>query len=122
MYYVEKNPREFVVLIAVLLLIPLRGIVLANSGIYLLHEKEKDWVVVTGEVEEISQLSQIEGGKYYDENDNFKGFGEKVIVNGSKYYLQYGDLNVGDHVIMKVLPKSKLVLELSVMSKQDDGS
>ena len=120
--YMIKNPKDFFCLIVILLLIPLRGIILANSGIHLLYEKADDWIIVTGEIENVYQLSQIEGGIYTDDSHRTHIWGERIIVNGTKYYLQYGELNVGDHITMKVLPKSKLVLELTVTGRQDDGS
>ena len=120
--YMIKNPRIFFAFIAILLMIPLRGIVLANGGIHLLYEKASDCIVVTGKIEDFYHLSNIEGCKYIDANEVHHNFGERIIVNGTKYYLQYGELKVGDDVTMKVLPKSKLVLELTITDRQDDGS
>ena len=52
------------------------------------------------------------GGMKYDVDQN-NGYGEGIVIDGTKYYLMtYGDYKEGDVVTIKVLPKSKLILEM----------
>ena len=93
---------------------------LAHGGIYMLFEKEKEAKHVSGKIEDMIDLPLYGGGKYYDENNQFKGHGKCIVIDGTKYYLMYGDLNVGDDITIRVLPKSKLVLELTI--NEEGGS
>ena len=100
--------------IAIALLIFLTAVNLINlsrGGIYLLFEKETDIIEVSGVIEDTIEIDAWTGCKYGTENNH--GRGEALIVNGKKYYLTtYGDLKVGDKVILKVLPRSKFVIEM----------
>lgn len=100
--------------IAIVLLIFLTAVNLINlsrGGMYLLFEKETDIIEVSGVIEDTIEIDAWTGCKYGTENNH--GRGEALIVNGEKYYLTtYGDLKVGDKVILKVLPRSKFVLEI----------
>ncbi len=84
---------------------------LARGGIYLLFEKEEDAIVFMGEIEDIFEITSF-GGMRYDVEQNH-GYGEGVVINSNKYYLMtYGNYKKGDMVSIKVLPKSKLILEI----------
>ncbi len=87
---------------------------LMRGGIHLLYEKERDAVEITGEIEEVYDLPFYGGGKYYDENHVHRGYGKVLVIDGTKYYFMYGDFNKGDTVSIKVLPKSKKILEIEL--------
>ena len=98
--------------IIVTLCISVNIIPLARGGIFLIFEKEDDAVYITGKIEDVFELSFFGSMKYNVEQNH--GYGEGLMVNGMKYYLMtYGDYKEGDMVTIKVLPKSKLVLELA---------
>lgn len=76
-----------------------------------MFEKETDIIEVSGVIEDTIEIDALTGCKYGTENNH--GRGEALIVNGKKYYLTtYGDLKVGDKVILKVLPRSRFVIEI----------
>ena len=84
---------------------------LFRGGIYLLYEKETDQIQVSGKIEDMIEIDFLTGAKYRTENNN--GNGEIIVVNSKKYYLTtYGDFDVGDYVILHVLPRSRFVLKL----------
>ena len=84
---------------------------LARGGIHLFFEKEKDAIAIEGQIEDTFELSWFGGSKYGVEQNH--GNGEGIIINGTKYYLMtYGDLKKGNSVSIKILPKSKLILEI----------
>lgn len=94
-----------------LFLIIINIVPLARGGVYLLVEKENDIIQVSGTVEETVEMDFATGAKY--RVDNNKGYGEAIIVNGRKYYLTtYGDIQVGDRVMLDVLPRSGFVLKI----------
>ena len=96
----KENSLTLVLLAVLILFITISAVPLLRGGIYLLFEKESD-----------VEIDGITGGKYGTENNN--GRGEALIVNGAKYYLTtYGDLKVGDSVVMSVLPRSRFVLNI----------
>lgn len=101
--------------VVLLFLMSTKIMLLSRGGIYLLFEKENDAIEITGEIESTFELP-FNGGmrlsKYgIRQND---GCGEGIIIDGIKYHIMtYGDYKEGDMVTIKVLPKSKLVLELA---------
>ena len=106
------------ILVVLLFMMSINFMPLLRGGIYLLSEKENDAIEVTGEIESTFELSFIGGMKYSDYGImQNRGSGEGIVIEGTKYYLMtYGDFKEGDKVTIKVLPKSKLVLELSSAS------
>lgn len=107
----------------IFLLIPLFLIIvnlfpLFRGGIYLLYEKEKDQIQISGTIENTIEIDSYTGAFYDAENNH--GYGEIIIVNGEKYYLTtYGDFGVGDDVILNVLPRSGFVLK---MEREEDNT
>ena len=93
---------------------------LLRGGAFLLFEREKDAVVIEGYVEERQDLSFYSGYRYnYDQNN---GNGQMIQVNGEKYYLMtYGNLKDGDYVWIKILPKSRLILEIHILDCVENG-
>lgn len=92
-------------------LVTLNLIPLMRGGFFLLFEREKDAIEIEGTIEELDELSWFGGSKYDFEQNH--GNGETIVINGVKYYLMtYGTFQLGDCVIIKVLPKSKLILEI----------
>ena len=84
---------------------------LARGGIYFRDEKESDAVQIIGQIEDTYELDQVGGGKYGYED--YYGYGSVVVIDGTKYYLvTYGDYKPGDLVYIRVLPKSKFILEM----------
>lgn len=84
---------------------------LVRGGAYLLVEKEEDAIQVSGTVERTIETDFVTGAKYRVENND--GNGEAIVVNGEKYYLTtYGDIQVGDYVVLDVLPRSGFVLKM----------
>lgn len=107
----KENSLTLVLLAVLILFITISAVPLLRGGIYLLFEKESDAVEMSGVIERTVEIDGITGGKYGTENNN--GRGEALIVNGAKYYLTtYGDLKVGDSVVMSVLPRSRFVLNI----------
>ncbi len=112
--YPEKNPLTFdriepLIMLVVLSLIA--GLPLMRGGIHLFREKEKDAVIISGTISEVFDLPQI--GSLYSRIYPNKGYGEGIVLGGIKYYLpDLGGFTVGDRVSAKVLPKSRLVLEM----------
>ena len=110
----DNSKQLFVIAIALsIMLVHIPS--LARGGIYLIQEKEDDAILISGKIEDFIELSLYSGGnKYYDKNSTFQGYGEGIVIDGIKYYLMYGDLKEGDDVTIKVLPKSKLILEFTI--------
>ena len=107
--------------VVILFLMLVEIIPLSRGGIYLLFEKENEAIVITGEIEDTFKIPSI-GGMKYDVDQNH-GNGEGIVIEGTKYYLMtYGDFKKGDTVTIKVLPKSKLILELSSAYGHLEGS
>lgn len=110
--FFKDNRGLLVFIIMMLFLISVNIPPLARGGYCLFFEKEKDAVEIVGVIEETFELPWF-GGSKYDVEQN-QGNGEGIVINGIKYYLvTYGDYEKGDFVSIKVLPKSKLVLEMS---------
>ena len=104
--------KYILALVVIFFLMWIQIIPLSRGGFYLLFEKENEAIEITGTIESTFEISSLGGMKYDVEQNN--GNGEGIIVDGTKYYLMtYGDLKEGDMVTIKVLPKSKLILELS---------
>jgi hypothetical protein len=109
--YVEIA-KMIIGLAVILFLMMVQIIPLSRGGIYLLFEKENDAIEITGEIENTFEIPSVGGMKYNVKQNH--GSGEGIVIEGTKYYLMtYGDFREGDIVTIKVLPKSKLVLELS---------
>ncbi len=92
-------------------LVTVNLIPLVRGGIFLLSERETDAIEVEGIIEELDELSFLGGFKYpYEQNH---GNGETIVIDGTRYYIMtYDKFQCGDCVIIKVLPKSKLILEI----------
>lgn len=85
---------------------------LSRGGILLLFEKEADQVQVSGVIDEIIEIGFLTGARYDIEANN--GNGEAIVVNGEKFYLTTcGEFDVGDYVVLNVLPRSGFVLSIS---------
>ena len=110
----DNSKQLFVIAIALsIMLVHIPS--LARGGIYLIQEKEEDAILISGKIEDFMEISLYRGGnKYYGKDNTFQGYGECIVIDGIKYYLMYGDLNEGDDVTIKVLPKSKLILEFTI--------
>lgn len=90
---------------------------LARGGVYLFVEKENDAVELEGVIDDTFELSWF-GYKYGVEQNNGKG--EGIIINETKYYLvTYGNIKKGDNVLIRVLPKSKIILEIVPISNKN---
>ena len=116
---VERKFALIFFFVAFVYVVIINIIPLVRGGIYLLFEKEDDAVSISGIVEEKGELDDYSGGIYtrYGVNAN-RGRGEFLVVNGRKYYMMtYGNVKIGDNVIMKVLPKSGFVLSLDYESE-----
>lgn len=99
-------------------LITVSVIPLARGGIYLLFEKEKDSVIVEGVVSETFDTNEIFVTKYTLEGKIV--FGGGIVVDSKKYYcVSYGNIKTGDHVRIKALPKSTLILEWTIVTKAE---
>ncbi len=73
-------------------------------------DKKDDAIIAEGE---ISSIKKAFGSPYYKmENINTNGF--LINVSGEIYYIMYiGDIEIGDKVELKYLPKSKIVLSIN---------
>lgn len=113
---IEASPLTKAISSIIFLLMPLFLIIvnlfpLFRGGIYLLYEKEKNQIQISGTIENTIEIDSYTGAFYDVENNH--GNGEVIVVNGEKYYLTtYGDFGVGDDVILNVLPKSGFVLKM----------
>ena len=107
---VKKIARYIFSFIVIGCLISVNIVDVSNGGIFLLSEKEEDAIEMYGEIEEIFDPRHVYG-KYTVNQKHV--FGEYIVINGTKYYLMTsGDLKEGDTVNMKVLPRSRFVLEI----------
>lgn len=121
---IKDKPRTFNDICAVVLMLAIFLFVacpmaapLLRGGIYLLTEKEDDKVTICGKLEEIDDLDIVLGyTRWHTAQYSYDGhsfFGNKIIVNGTRYYLMtIGDFSLGEEVEMSVLPKSHLVLSI----------
>ena len=110
--YSPKDILFSIFFLCVALFLMIANIVpLVRGGAYLLAEKEEDAIQVSGTVEGTIEIDFVTGAKYRVENND--GNGEAIVVNGKKYYLTtYGDIQVGDYVVLDVLPRSGFVLKM----------
>lgn len=109
--WLKANLSELLFLLIPLIILTLNIVNISRGGIFLLSEKEKDAVNVTGVIERTIEIDSLTGSKYGVENN--RGFGEIIVVDGKKYKLMtYGDLREGDFVKMEVLPRSGYVLRI----------
>ena len=103
-------------LLAMILLLVVHLIPLLRGGIFLFSEKEADKIVISGIIEKIEEINYCSGVHY--NTDEKKRSGEALIINGNKYYIvTHGQFNVGDRVLMEVLPQSKFVLKINKNSR-----
>ena len=94
---------------------------LSRGGFFLLFEREEDAVVIEGIIEERQELSWFTGYQYGCEQN--EGNGEAIIVDGKQYYLMtYGNLQDGDFVSAKVLPNSRLILEIHALDPANQAN
>ena len=111
-YLILEILKDIMIVGIIANLITVSLIPLMRGAIHLLYEKEKDAVEITGEIEEVYALPFYGGGKYYDENNIHQGYGKVMVIDETKYHFMYGDFGEGDVVSIKVLPKSKKILEI----------
>lgn len=109
--FYKKNWFRNVIITFILLLLMTIGIIpLAKGGVYLLTENESNSVMIEGIVSRTFDNNLSMGTKYHVNGDT--QFGGGIVIDSEIYYcVSYGDIEVGDYVLLKVLPKSKLILE-----------
>ncbi len=108
--FIKTNAFRMLALTIFVFLITINSIHLSRGGIYLLFEDEQQSIQINGVIEQTYRIDSLTGSKYDVEQNH--GRGEVIVVNGKKYYLMtFGDLVVGDNVIIDVLPKSGFVLK-----------
>jgi len=107
----DKVLGTILVLCIFIYLFAVNIIPLTRGGIFLLFEKERNQIQISGQIEDTINLPSFGGQKYRVDNNN--GYGQAVVVNGERYYLSsYGEAKVGDEVYLKVLPRSRFVLQM----------
>ena len=110
----DNCPKYIVGLLIGLLLVSYLLVPLVRGGFYLLFEKKQDAVIIEGEVQELFENGSFGAPRYGIEQN--KGRGEGIVIDGVKYYVMtYGNIRRGDRVRMRVLPKSKFVLEWTIL-------
>ena len=86
---------------------------LLNGGIFLMFEKESDAIVVEGQISQINELGIFSFPELSSDYGNGDSNGVEIVINGVGYAVPVcGDLQVGDEVVLTVLPKSKYILEI----------
>lgn len=95
-------------------------------GIFLKDEKPKDALITEGKIEEIEEIRnpsthiyksiKIEGLEIHKPIDRNAHL---ITISDKQYYFMIkGDLQVGDYVEIKYLPKSTIVLEVKVIETE----
>ena len=83
------------------------------GGIYLISETENDANTITGEIENITELSRFVFPHLKTGFDSGRSIGVCVTIDEQKYtFVTKGDLEIGDTVTIKYLPKSRYILDI----------
>ena len=110
---IKQNTPQTIFIVVFAFLIVVNSIHLLRGGIYLLFEKPSQAVQIVGTVEDTIEIDALTASKY--DVDQNHGRGEALVIDGEKYYLTtYGDLKVGDNVVLTVLPRSRFVLQIEI--------
>ncbi|MCI5745157.1 MAG: hypothetical protein MR270_02605 [Erysipelotrichaceae bacterium] len=96
-------------------------------GIYLLHEEPQDALVVEGEIENIVTIKNPQyhtyksiKGEEFEKYSNLERDAQIITISGNDYYFMIkGDLMVGDYVKISYLPKSTIVLEVTIIYSEE---
>ena len=110
------NCLQYIIgLIILAILISYLLVPLTRGGYYLLFEKEQDAITLEGVVQETFDNDSFGASRYgFEQNE---GHGGGIIINGTRYYVMtYGTIQPGDYVRLKILPKSKFVLEWAILN------
>ncbi len=91
-------------------------------GIFLLTQKSSNSLKTTGEIEKIIELKNpfVHNYKYARRDYETKNSNAHLItISGKQYYFMIkGDLQVGEYVEIKYLPKSTIVLEVKIIETE----
>ena len=99
--------------IPILLIIP--SLIYLSSGYHLLSENEQDYIIYTGEIIEINV--PIKSPRYYYDGEAVSA--SIITVDDLElYFMTSGNLQIGDTITVKYLPKSTYVLEVEVVNRQ----
>ena len=102
----------------VVILIVLNAIPLIRGGVFLICERENDAITVSGTIDNTVELPSFGGAKYGVEQNH--GHGEAIVIDGVRYFLvTFGEFKQGDQVLVKVLPKSRFILEIELFHEND---
>lgn len=90
-------------------------------GINLINEKPNDALIVVGKIEEIKELRNPLPHDYIyisnyipDDYSIEERYAHLITISDKQYYIMIkGDLQVGDYVEIKYLPKSTIILEIN---------
>ena len=79
---------------------------LKNGGVAFLKEKDSEPLVCQGEIESITEISELLPYNH--------AFGSDIVVGGVTYIAaEEGDFKVGDKVELRYFENSKFVLEIN---------
>ncbi len=108
----EKHRLIRIILIfALVVLFTIEPGIQLSKGIKLLSEKDEDTIKLSGSISSIDN-DKYSPRFYYDGNSCF---GSYITVNNTRVYIMdIGELEIGDQVTITYLPKSKIVLEVTI--------
>ena len=90
---------------------------LANGGIFLFSEKADDAIIANGIIESVEMMTRYQFGELKSEHKTNEFNGVCIIINGNEYKaIAIGNLDVGDHVSVTYLPKSRYVMQIQIIA------
>lgn len=125
----QVNTKSIVIfLISILVwgfLILLNGSRVICGGIYLINEKERDAITYDGKITQINKLDIFEFPEIVTEassnSDDTTNGVQFVVDEVTCIAITKGPFEVGDHVTVTYLPKSRYVLAISKIDRTGDG-
>lgn len=75
-------------------------------------------IYISGTIDNTIELPSFGGAKYGVEQNH--GYGEAIEIDGVRYFLvTFGEFKQGDQVVVKVLPKSRFILEIELFHEKN---
>lgn len=89
-----------------------------SHGVRLVKYGEKDSVYISGEIQEITDVSV--SPKYWYDEEHHHSRASWIKINNEKYYIMaIGNFKVGDTVQIKYLNKSNFVLSIDYFNSEN---
>lgn len=95
---------------------------LMHGGVYLAFEKEGDKAQVQGRIEQIEELGVFAFPKLDSEYSVGHTHGVRFTIDGVQYTaIEKGLLSVGDYVTVEYLPKSRYILYICEVPREENS-